>query len=64
MEHPEVPFWSRTRRYACDPLVPHMCDHVISSFATSELRELSSMPHVFDIVFDQCMFGKASKKPT
>eukprot|EP00973_Karenia_brevis_P062373 8673895-Karenia_brevis.AAC.1 len=53
MGHPEVRFWSRTCRCACDPSAPHRCNHTVSSFATPEFRELASMPHVLDIVFDQ-----------
>eukprot|EP00973_Karenia_brevis_P062781 8728544-Karenia_brevis.AAC.1 len=40
MEHP---------RCACNPGQPHLCNHDVSSFATPELRELASMPHVSSI---------------
>eukprot|EP00973_Karenia_brevis_P011304 1530309-Karenia_brevis.AAC.1 len=53
MEHPEVPSWSRSFRCGCVPAVPHMRHHVINSFATPELRELSFIPHVLAIVFNQ-----------
>eukprot|EP00973_Karenia_brevis_P081933 11360013-Karenia_brevis.AAC.1 len=65
LEHPEVPVWARNEMCNCSrDGDPALCDHVVSSFATIEMRFLASLPGCIPISIDQCMMSQVGRKPT